>query len=402
VKIIGRQDRILLVGFVLAAVVVLARPVRYLLDLAGEVDRTYGLSLVPALVVLAVFFVLNLQARRQEAKSEALSAETQRIQAESRALEMERIVAFGQALSRSLDLDAIHDVVAQQLPRLAGTDNVWVLLRVGGRWQALLGASGEDRREAEKTRQLVADRALTAFHDAGAPGTAVIEGNLCLPLVAGGHSLGVVGMPDASDDSSTDIGRRRLATAVALLGIAVHNAQLFRDVRENSLRDGLTGCYNRTHALEGIETELRRARRSQAPTSIIMFDVDHFKQVNDRHGHLCGDAVLAEVGRHMRAALRTSDLKCRYGGEEFLVLLPDTPLTGAKHVAESLRREFADKMHVVWNGETVLVTASFGVAAALPSEVDVQAIIARADAALYRAKDQGRNCVRLAIEAAVA
>jgi diguanylate cyclase (GGDEF)-like protein len=153
------------------------------------------------------------------------------------------------------------------------------------------------------------------------------------------------------------------------------------------------------HAIDQIDTELRRARRSQMPVALIMFDLDRFKDVNDRHGHLCGDAVLAAVGARMRDVLRGSDLKCRYGGEEFLVLLPETPLEGAKRVADTLRRELAD-MAVQWKDETLHITASFGVSVALPSEIDPQALISRADAALYRAKDQGRNCVRLAIETA--
>ena len=132
-----------------------------------------------------------------------------------------------------------------------------------------------------------------------------------------------------------------------------------------------------------------------------MFDIDHFKDINDRYGHLCGDAVLAAVGSRMREVLRGSDLKCRYGGEEFLVLLPETPTEGAKRVADTLRRSLAE-MQIDWKNEPVKVTASFGVTGALPSEIDAQAIIGRADAALYRAKDQGRNCVRLGAETAVA
>ena len=103
----------------------------------------------------------------------------------------------------------------------------------------------------------------------------------------------------------------------------------------------------------------------------------------------------------MREVLRGSDLKCRYGGEEFLVLLPETPVEGAKRVADTMRRELAE-MKVAWKDTTVSVTASFGVSAALPSEVDTHALIGRADAALYRAKEQGRNCVRLGAESAVA
>lgn len=94
-------------------------------------------------------------------------------------------------------------------------------------------------------------------------------------------------------------------------------------------------------------------------------------------------------------------MKCRYGGEEFLVLLPETPLDGAKRVADTLRRELTD-MPIHWKDEMLTITASFGVTVAMPSEIEPEAVIGRADAALYRAKDQGRNCVRVSIESAVA
>jgi diguanylate cyclase (GGDEF)-like protein len=125
-----------------------------------------------------------------------------------------------------------------------------------------------------------------------------------------------------------------------------------------------------------------------------MFDIDRFKQTNDQFGHMGGDAVLAAVGARMRAVLRGSDLKCRLGGEEFLVVLPDTPLAGARRVAESLRRELAE-FPVQWNERSIPVTASFGVTAITPGELDAVAIMARADGALYRAKEDGRNCVRI-------
>jgi diguanylate cyclase (GGDEF)-like protein len=124
-----------------------------------------------------------------------------------------------------------------------------------------------------------------------------------------------------------------------------------------------------------------------------MFDLDHFKRINDRYGHLAGDAVLAAVGGRMKAVLRGSDMKCRYGGEEFLLLLPDTPLSGAHRVAETLRVELHEHP-VSFNDERITVTASFGVTTITPGEVDPMAIMARADRALYRAKQEGRNCIR--------
>ncbi len=398
-NLVARQDRVLLGGLAAALIVVFARPIQYLLDLARDVEQSSGLALVPALLILAVVFLFHQQGKRQEARARAAAAEADASQAQARAAELERLVTFGQGLGRALELDAIRDVVLQHLPQLAGTDEAWVLQRVGAHWQALGGTARESRREIESAHEHLADRAMIA--DGSRTFAAfTTEGHLCLPLTAGGHPVGVLGIPESAGPFG-DSRKRVLAMAAALLGISLRNAQLFHELRETSLRDGLTGCFNRTHALDVIDTELRRARRSQMPVSLIMFDIDRFKDVNDRYGHLSGDAVLTAVGVKMREVLRGSDLKCRYGGEEFLVLLPETPLEGAKRVADTLRRELAD-MPVTWEGETLTITASFGVSVAMPSEIDSQALIGRADAALYRAKDQGRNCVRLSIETAVA
>jgi diguanylate cyclase (GGDEF)-like protein len=397
-NLVARQDRVLLGGLAVAVIVLFARPIRHLLDLTQEVERSSGLALTPALLILAAVFLFHQQGKRQESKARTAAAQADANQAEARAVEMERLVTFGQALARALEMDTIRDVVVQHLPKLAGTDEAWVLLRVGAHWQVLVGTVRENRRETERAREHIANRILAPD---GGPLTSdpiATEGHLCIPLTVGDHPIGVLGIPE----SAAPITRQRvLVMAAALLAISVRTAQLFNDVRENSVRDGLTGCFNRTHALEVIDTELRRARRSQTPVSLIMFDIDHFKDVNDRFGHLCGDAVLAAVGAKMREVLRGSDLKCRYGGEEFLVLLPETPLEGAKRVADTLRRELSE-LPIAWKDESLAVTASFGVSVAMPAEIDAQAIIGRADAALYRAKDQGRNCVRLSLEPAVA
>jgi diguanylate cyclase (GGDEF)-like protein len=219
-------------------------------------------------------------------------------------------------------------------------------------------------------------------------------------MAAAGDIVGFVGLPDSGSETPP-AQRRVLATAATLLAVSLRNADLFRAVRDSGLKDGLTGCFNRTHAIEVIETELRRARRSLLPLSIIMFDIDRFKTINDRYGHLGGDAVLAAIGQCMRDVLRVSDLKCRYGGEEFLVVLPDTPIEGALRVADNLRRELAARP-IRWQNDALTITASFGVAAAKPAESDTQALVGRADSALYRAKEQGRNRVCLSTEPAVA
>ena len=396
-NLIRPRDRLLIAGLAVALIVVFSRQVLVVIDRAREVERASGLGLIPGLLILVVFFLFHQQGKRQEAKAQAAAAEAGAVAAEARAEEMERLVTFGQALGRSLDIDSIRDVVTQQLPKLAGSDEAWAMMRTERHWQALAGTARENRRELERTRESLADRALHT--DSHATDPVSMEGHVCIPMTAGGHAVGVLGVPESSGPFTE--GRWRvLAATAALLGIALRNAQVVQELREHSLRDGLTGCFNRTHALEVLDVELRRARRSHLPVSLIMFDLDHFKDVNDRYGHLCGDAVLAAVGSRMKDVLRGSDLKCRYGGEEFLVLLPETPIEGAKRVADTLRRELAD-LPIHWKDETLNITASFGVAMALPSEIDCEAIINRADQALYRAKEQGRNCVRLSAEAAV-
>jgi diguanylate cyclase (GGDEF)-like protein len=397
-NLIRPRDRLLIAGLAVALIVVFSRQVLVLIDRAREVERASGLGLIPALLILIVVFLFHQQGKRQEAKAQAAAAEAGVIAATARAEEMERLVAFGQALGRSLDIDSIRDVVTQQLPKLAGSDEAWAMMRTERHWQALAGTARENRRELERTREALAARALDSG-DMRTTDPVSMEGHVCVPMTAGGHAVGVLGIPENSGPFTE--GRWRvLAATAALLGIALRNAQVLQELREHSLRDGLTGCFNRTHALDVLDVELRRARRSHLPVSLIMFDLDHFKDVNDRYGHLCGDAVLAAVGSRMKDVLRGSDLKCRYGGEEFLVLLPETPIEGAKRVADTLRRELSD-LPIHWKDETLNITASFGVAMALPSEIDCEAIISRADAALYRAKEQGRNCVRLSAEAAV-
>jgi diguanylate cyclase (GGDEF)-like protein len=396
-NVIDRQDRMLLGGLALALIVVFARPIRDLLDQARDVERSSGLALVPALLILTAVFLFHQQGKRQKAKAGAAAAEAHAQQAELRATELERLVNFGEALGRSLDLEAIRDVVLHHLPTLTGTEETSVLVRTGGGWEALSGTPNDTRREVERAREHLADRMLGS-QASPSSGAIAGEGHICLPLTAGGHLVGVMGI---SEDAFAEERRRTVAMSAALLAIGVHNVQLVTEVRDNSLRDGLTGCFTRTHAIDVIDTELRRARRSQMPVSLIMFDIDHFKDINDEHGHQCGDAVLAAIGTRLRELLRGSDLKCRYSGEEFLVLLPETALEGAKRVADTLRRGLAE-IPIQWKEATIAITASFGVTTALPSEVDSLALIGRADGALSRAKDLGRNCVRLSIESAVA
>jgi diguanylate cyclase (GGDEF)-like protein len=393
-RFFGRQDLLLIAALTTALIIVFSSSISRLLDYAREIERQSGLTLMPALVLLTGAYFIHQLRRRHQVQAQAAAAQAATREAEHRAEELERLVSLGQALGRSLDFDSIRVAVSQHLPALTGTDKVWVLVRDGTQWEALSG----DTRGAEDVLQWgdLAEQLLV--NDPDKTPDQLNQRAIGFPLIVGGAALGVLGIRPDGGLLAADR-RRIIEAAAALLAVSVKNAQLFREVRENSVRDTLTGCFTRGHSLDVVDAELRRARSTQTPVTLIMFDLDHFKDVNDRHGHLCGDAVLAAVGKRMKEVLRGSDLKCRYGGEEFLVLLPETPLHGARRVADTLRREIAERP-VPWSGEGLTITASFGLAQAMPGEVNVQAVIARADQALYRAKDDGRNCVRIAAETA--
>jgi len=398
-RVFGRQDSLLVIGLAAAAAVIMAPGVARLLDVAREVEQTYGVALIPAFLILTFFLILHQQGKRQQMKAAAQAAAAAAEDAQTRAQELEVLVNFGQSLARSLDVESIRDALQEHLPQLAGSDGIWVLTRADGHWHALLGGNSLGRwpgSDGASPQERLADRALSLESDRRAEFEGLEwDGHVCFPMIAAGKAVGVLGVPEIVPLSD---GRRRMLAAVAaMLAVSLKNAQLFREVRDTSQHDGLTGLVNRKHGIEILDTELRRARRSQTPLSIIMFDIDHFKDINDRYGHLCGDAVLATVARRARQVLRGTDLKCRYGGEEFLVLLPDTRPDGAMRVAETLRRDIAETP-IPWSLDTVTVTASFGVACARPDEVDADALVGRADAAMYGAKEDGRNRVRLAAD----
>jgi len=158
--------------------------------------------------------------------------------------------------------------------------------------------------------------------------------------------------------------------------------------------DALTGCLNRRALLERLERELNRVRRYKTEFSVLMIDLDRFKDVNDSRGHLVGDSVLRQIGDLLRSEVRSVDLAARYGGEEFVIVLPETDADGALVFAERLRKRVM-QTDFSETGEALNITVSIGVASATPEgEVPTpDTLIAQADKALYRAKNQGRNRV---------
>lgn len=389
-RLTDRRDRLLLAGLAVALITAFDRTIAYLLQLATEVEASYGVRLVPALVVLTVIFIVHQHSKRQEMKAEAARVAREAQVASERAEELERLSGFGQALAGALTADAIQAALWRHLPSFIGERESWVAMWNHGRCHILVNTA-QPGGVGGHVDDLVL-RASAAL--AAAPGERrLVEGRFgCIPLVTGDAFIGAWGISITA--GALDEGAERtVQTAATVMGIALRNVQLFEDLRQTALKDALTQCFNRAHLLEVLNAELRRSRRTHSPLSLVMLDLDNFKGLNDRGGHLAGDAALASIGRQLRTILRQSDVCCRFGGDEFAILLPDTGLRGAARVAENLRAEI-ERLSIS-GGADEHITASLGVATSLTGDGDPSTLVQRADHALYQAKRAGRNRVCL-------
>jgi diguanylate cyclase (GGDEF)-like protein len=184
----------------------------------------------------------------------------------------------------------------------------------------------------------------------------------------------------------------------AIVAICLENVANQERLRHLGMTDPLTGVYNRRYFDQRLHEETDRALRSGQALCCMMLDVDHFKRINDAFGHAAGDVVLREMTLHIKAQLRTSDVMARYGGEEFAVLLTQTEISPALAIAERIRQTVADARFAIAGGTNLAVTLSLGLAMLernRPSGTSAAALVAEADAAMYRAKNDGRNRVNL-------
>jgi len=205
--------------------------------------------------------------------------------------------------------------------------------------------------------------------------------------------IGVWTMIDMSEHRRSE-DAARLANE-HLLGQLAENRRLQEALREQANRDPLTGLFNRRYLDETLEREIARAVREGYPVTVMMLDIDHFKRLNDTYGHLAGDEMLRCAARQLTASARHEDIVCRFGGEEFAVVLPKMPIETARQRAELWRQQFADDT-VTFGSFTLRATISIGVAAFPGHGRSRDELMDAADRALYRAKDNGRNRVELA------
>jgi diguanylate cyclase (GGDEF)-like protein len=213
---------------------------------------------------------------------------------------------------------------------------------------------------------------------------------LAIPLKRGEEKIGLIGVKEFSRRDFSETDARFLALMANFVTLALKNANLFLTVRMQSITDGLTKLYNHRYLQQFLRKELDRSRRYGAKCSVILTDIDHFKNFNDVYGHQAGDFVLAQTAAVVKRTIREVDLAARYGGEEFCVVFPEIEKDKAFIAAERVRKaiEAAD---YDWDGQILKVTTSIGVACFPEDAENETELVKKADAALYIAKETGRN-----------
>jgi diguanylate cyclase (GGDEF)-like protein len=298
---------------------------------------------------------------------------------------------------------ALNDMAAQLEARLAELEAERARGREG---RARFGEALAATHDGKQLLRIVAAAAAeaTAAHGSritAADGSVVTSGDLdadgerlVLPLTAAGERFGTL---ELVGDSFSKEQRMNAASLAAHAVVALENARLHDMVERQALVDGLTGLANRRAASDALHAEAARAERLETPLSLVLADLDEFKDVNDVHGHAVGDEVLRVFSEVLRETLRESDVAGRWGGEEFLLLLPGADEEGAVQLAERVRVELAGRSIPSVPG--LHVTASFGVAE-YAGEANTEQLLAAADGALYRAKGAGKDRVERAQRAA--
>jgi diguanylate cyclase (GGDEF)-like protein/PAS domain S-box-containing protein len=225
---------------------------------------------------------------------------------------------------------------------------------------------------------------------------------ICLPLLAHGEAIGILHFQMIETGEVPQPVLFTVNMFAEQVGLSVANIRLREALRNQSIRDPLTGLYNRRYLEEMLERETRRAVRSEQGLGVLMLDLDHFKKFNDTYGHDAGDTVLRETASFLLKSVRAEDIVCRFGGEEFLVILPQANLKVSQARAERIRSKLRE-LTVLHQGQSLgMVTVSVGVAELPQHGTTPKELIESADAALYRAKKEGRDRVIVADSAPVA
>lgn len=321
-----------------------------------------------------------------------------------RAEQLEAINAVARQTTAVLDLDELLTVVCRLILEWFHIDHVAVLLLEGDAlhvraYEGTLTPNLDMGSQLEPGAGL-AFVALTqsksliendvSVVDSYIAGFLETKSEMCVPLIFFGEKLGVLALDSASHDAFDQEDVQPLESVADICAAAIQNAHYFEKMKQLAYVDGLTGIFNRRYFEMRIAEELERASRFAGRMSVIMVDIDHFKRLNDEFGHLLGDEVLRDVSNILKQQLRKADMVCRYGGEEFAIVVPETTGANALVVAEKLRRQI--ETHP-FPGVPRPVTISCGVADYPTHGNSRDEVVAAADSALYLAKQAGRNQV---------
>jgi diguanylate cyclase (GGDEF)-like protein len=333
-------------------------------------------------------------------------------------LELQTLDEVGRTIISSLELQTVLNIIMEKTRELVHAESWSLLLGEEGEGGLSLSvAVGEGAGRSGAAAVLKPGEGIAGWvaregkpvvvHDAAADprwsDTELAYGTrarsiLCVPLESRGRVLGVIQVVNkkggADGFSTRDL---NLVTRLAgFAAIAIENARLYQQTKQLTLTDELTRLYNTRFFTQYLDAEVKRCRRYKSSVALIFLDLDHFKLVNDRHGHLVGSQLLREVADVLRHGVRDVDIVARYGGDEFIVILPETALEAASLVAERLRQAMDEHVFLVGEGLRAHLTASFGVAAFPETCASENELIRLADQAMYRVKNLTRNGVYIA------
>jgi diguanylate cyclase (GGDEF)-like protein len=220
---------------------------------------------------------------------------------------------------------------------------------------------------------------------------------LCAPLVSRGRTIGVLEILNKRGGAFSKTDLALVLTLVEPCAIAIENAILFQRTEQLTITDDLTRLFNSRYLNLYLGREIKRCKRHGIPLSVIFLDLDGFKGINDQYGHLAGSGTLTEVGGILALGVRESDILARYGGDEFVVVLPETPASGALVIAERLRRAVEEHRFLEPQGIAARISASFGIATYPDHALSPEGLIQKADQAMYRVKEREKNGIEVAV-----
>jgi diguanylate cyclase (GGDEF)-like protein len=383
-------------------------------DNSALVLRALAMLGIPiGLVTILIVYLMLVREIRQRARAESAAANANAnlllgvAQLERGSADLHALSKFGSMLQSCNQPDEAFELTRRMLQALLpATAGTIYRMRNSQDHAEALASWGEHRAGCPDTVEpgtcwalrrgqphvVASARDATCSHVGSSHGEGVASA--CIPLSAQGVQLGLLYLTDAD---ASFLERTHIIEAVAeQLSMALSNLYLQERLRLQSIREPLTGLFNRRYLEEASAREFARCGRRGAPASLLMLDIDHFKSFNDVHGHAGGDLVLAEFGKLLQALSRPEDIACRYGGEEFTLIMPETTLEIAQERAEAIRVA-VESMRVSHQG-TMLppLTVSIGVASYPDDGRTPEAVLRAADDALYRAKRAGRNRVEVA------